>query len=164
MLWVDCSIEAMLCHQNFFFFQHIFQHIFFILLSALPASQLTFYHSVKDFIPWDRLGHALSRERIAKLLRYCWIMHTMHRNELPRMAGQGEPRHGRRVSTVSSSIVKLKGIIPTVSWQCSVAHVRGFAQARTHGMKPCPTAGKRGSSLRALTQRLLPLIYISLQY
>ena len=34
-------------------------------------------------------------------------MHTIHRNELPQMGAQGEPRHGRRVSTVSSSIVNL---------------------------------------------------------
>ena len=43
-------------------------------------------------------------ERIAKPLRYCRIMHMKHRNDLPWKASQGEPRHGRRVSTVSSSI------------------------------------------------------------
>ena len=43
-------------------------------------------------------------ERIAKPLRYCRIMHMKHRNDLPWRASQGEPRHGRRVSTVSSSI------------------------------------------------------------
>ncbi|WP_443597083.1 hypothetical protein, partial [Agathobacter sp.] len=53
---------------------------------------------------------------------------------------QGEPRHGRRVSTVSSGIVKLKGIIPTVSWQCSVAHERVCAPVRAQGMKPRPIA------------------------
>ena len=43
-------------------------------------------------------------ERIAKPLRYCRIMHMKRRNDLPWKASQGEPRHGRRVSTVSSSI------------------------------------------------------------
>ena len=149
----------MLCHQNFFFFQHIF----FILLSALPASQLTFYHSVRGFIPRDRLEHVLSHERIAKLLRYCRIMHTIRRNELPWMAGQGEPRHGRRVSTVSSSIVKLKGIIPTVSWQCSVAHARERAPARTQWMKPRPTASTctKKAAFELHTQSLLLFHFIS---
>ncbi len=43
-------------------------------------------------------------ERVAKQLRYCRIMHMKHRNDLPWKASQGEPRHGRRVSTVSSGI------------------------------------------------------------
>ena len=142
MLWVDCSIAVVLCHHNFSFFILIF----------------SFCHSARGFITWDQLGHALSRERIAKLLRYCWIMRMKHRNELPlgcnisllfkrkldttlssyapisqllsdyspclveailmgcnrywshcgvSSNAQGEPRHGRRVSTVSSSIVNL---------------------------------------------------------
>ena len=62
-------------------------------------------------------AEALLRKRIAKLLRYCRIMPMIHKNELPRMGAQGEPRHGRRVSTVLSGIETLKSIIRTVSKQ-----------------------------------------------
>lgn len=69
-----------------------------------------------------RTAEVLLRKRIAKLLRYCRIMHMIHKNELPRMGAQGESRHGRRVSTVLSGIETLKSIIRTVSWQHSVAN------------------------------------------
>ena len=151
MLWVDCSIAAVLCHHNFSFSILIFFHT----VSALHAYQPAFCHSARGFITWDQLWYTLLRERIAELLRYCRIMHTIHRNELPLGCNisllfkrkldttlssyapisqllsdyspclveallmgcnrywshygvssnvQGEPRHGRRVSTVSSGI------------------------------------------------------------
>ena len=77
--------------------------------------------------------------------------------------GQGEPRHGRRVSTGSSSIVKLKGIIPTVSWQCSVAHARERAPARTQWMKPRPIASTctKKAAFKLHTQSLLLFHFIS---
>ena len=65
-------------------------------------------------------------------------MHIMHRNELPRMGAQGEPRHGRRVSTVSSGIANLKGIIPTVSWLRSVAHARECVHLPVSGNEAPP--------------------------
>ena len=40
--------------------------------------------------------------------------------------GKEKSSHGRRVSTVSSSIESLQGIIPTVSWQRSVALTRVY--------------------------------------
>ena len=69
-------------------------------------------------------AEALFRKRIAKLPSYCRIMHTIHKNELPRMGAQGKSRHGRCVSTVLSGIEALKSIIRTVSWQHSVANER----------------------------------------
>ena len=38
-----------------------------------------------------------SCKRLAKLFRYCRIMHMKHRNAQPWMAGQGVMRHGRRI-------------------------------------------------------------------
>ena len=67
MLWVDCSIAAVLCHHNFSFF-----HTYIFILPQRKG-----LHHMR------RLMHALLRERIAKLLRYCWIMRMKHRNELP---------------------------------------------------------------------------------
>ena len=88
MLWVDCSIAAVLCHHNFSFFILIF----------------SFCHSARGFITWDRLGHALSRERITELPRYCWIMHTIHRNEL-------QPGCNKSVKIWSKLLKKAKKII-----------------------------------------------------
>ena len=80
----------------------------------------------------------IPRERIAKLPSYCRIMHTIHKNELPRMGAQGESRHGRRVSTVLSGIEALKSIIRTVSWQHSVANERTPLPQVSHsgGLRP----------------------------
>ncbi|ACR74299.1 Hypothetical protein EUBREC_0508 [Agathobacter rectalis ATCC 33656] len=46
--------------------------------------------------------------RIAKLLRYCRNYAMKHRNAPAWTQGRGEPRHGRRVSTVSSGIEALQ--------------------------------------------------------
>ena len=59
------------------------------------------------------------------------------------MGAQGESRHGRRVSTVLSSIEALKSIIRTVSWQHSVANERTPLLQGSHsgGLRPvfiCP--------------------------
>lgn len=67
--------------------------------------QMKILSQSKGCKPRSAGGHAyVLIERIAKPLRYCRIMHMKHRNDLPWRASQGEPRHGRRVSMVSSSI------------------------------------------------------------
>ena len=105
-----------------------------------------FSHSVRDVSRRSDCpaAEALFRKRIAKLPSYCRIMHTIHKNELPRMGAQGESRHGRRVSTVLSGIEALKSIIRTVSWQHSVANERTPLLQGSHsgGLRPtficCP--------------------------
>ena len=52
---------------------------------------------------------------LAKLFRYCRIMHMKHRNAQPWMAGQGVMRHGRRIKAGFVKHRKPKGIIPTDS-------------------------------------------------
>ena len=99
-----------------------------------------FSHSVRDVSRRSDCpaAEALFRKRIAKLPSYCRIMHTIHKNELPRMGAQGESRHGRRVSTVLSGIEALKSIIRTVSWQHSVANERTPLLQGSHsgGLRP----------------------------
>ena len=99
-----------------------------------------FSHSVRDVSRRSDCpaAEALFRKRIAKLPSYCRIMHTIHKNELPRMGAQGESRHGRRVSTVLSGIETLKSIIRTVAWQHSVANERTPLLQGSHsgGLRP----------------------------
>ena len=110
------------------------------LLFRYLSTQTAFSHSVRGVSHRSDCpaAKALFRKRIAKLPSYCRIMHTIHKNELPRMGAQGESRHGRRVSTVLSGIEALKSIIRTVSWQHSVANERTPLLLGSHsgGLRP----------------------------
>lgn len=69
--------------------------------------------------------------------------------------------HGRRVSTVSSSIESLQGIIPTVSWQRSVALPRLYIphQARKPYYPRIPKCGMAGFTSLANTYIIRGRIY-----
>ena len=57
---------------------------------------------ITEWLPISSTGHMiLLNESVSSLL-------AVSSNELPRMGAQGEPRHGRRVSTVLSGIEALK--------------------------------------------------------
>nr|DAU91616.1 MAG TPA: hypothetical protein [Caudoviricetes sp.] len=67
-----------------------------------------FHHNVRGAAAGTAVAHALSRVRIAQWVRNCRNYAMKRRNAPARTQGRGEPRHGRRVSTVSSSIETLQ--------------------------------------------------------
>ena len=69
------------------------------------------------------------------------------------MGAQGEPRHGRRGSTVLSGIETLKSIIRTVSWQHSVAN-EGVLQLHGSPLRRLTPHYVVASILTALHQEL----------
>ena len=114
------------------------------ILVSLSHFKHYFHHNVRGAAAGTAVAHVLSRKRIAQWVRNCRNYATKHRNAPARTQGRGEPRHGRRVSTVLSGIEALKSIIRTVSWQHSVANERTPLLQGSHsgGLRPtficCP--------------------------
>ena len=82
------------------------------ILVSLSHFKHYFHHNVRGAAAGTAVAHVLSRVRIAQWVRNCRNYATKHRNAPARTQGRGEPRHGRRVSTVSSSIISYS-ILPT---------------------------------------------------